>query len=155
MRRVAISLVLICAACNEKEATTAEAAEESGTDTGAIERCEDQLTQSACNGLQATDPEGEDWECAWVDVQTYTATCEAGPTDSRCIKLVYIGAGCEGGEIPTCEEGGPNVYIRDAGEAGFELFRLAACEHQPEHWDLCTWNEGGEIHPDAACACGC
>jgi hypothetical protein len=158
---VGISLTLLGAACGQGGASESDIADEEsgGSDTGTIERCEDQVTESACAELTAP-PDGDDWRCAWVDVSRHTATCEAvGTTESRCVTLNFVGAGCGeafacGAENPT---GGQNSYIREVGEADFESFLLQTCEYQPYLlWDQCVWDEeSAEIYPHEACACSC
>jgi len=157
MRRIGIFLALILAGCEKQGSEADDVAEESGgTETGTAERCEDQVEESACNGLMSTNPDEDAWKCAWVDVWSSTPTCDAGPTESRCVTLEYIGAGCP--EAFACGElEGPSLYVGDAGDGSFELFLLEACEYQPDfaQWDHCVWKESGEIHPHPACACGC
>jgi hypothetical protein len=140
MRRtttIGFGLALFCAACEQD---------------GGIpnEQCESRATQAACEGLSA-----EQWHCAWVDVRSSTGTCEAETTtESSCITLTYQGAGCLNAHACGASEG-PNVYVRDAGEAGVQVFQLETCEYQPDlEWRQCVWTDM-DVSPNPACACSC
>jgi hypothetical protein len=146
MRRssvVAFSLALLCAACDK------EGVEDDGGADGPAEACGEQSTQNACDGLS-----GENWHCAWVDVQSSTGTCEEGTTESQCVTLRYQGAGCITAYACGAAQG-PNTYVRDMGEAGVQVFALETCEYQPElDWDQCQWTDM-DVSPHEACACAC
>lgn len=150
---IGFSLALVCAACGtdgSEENASAEAAEDSGgTDTGSAEQCEEQATQSDCEGTS-----GADWRCAWVDMRTSTFTCDEGFIGSRCVGLTYQGAGCA--TSPACgADEGPSVYVRNVDETDVEVFVLETCEYQPDsEWTMCQW-DGADVSPSYACACSC
>ena len=144
------SLMLMCAGCAEEPAQDTGSTE-SSTETGEAPRCEDALTNAACNGLI---PE-QGQECVWVDVWSSPGTCEGGTTESRCITLEYQGNGCTVAYACGVEEEGPNAYFRNLGEAGVEVFLVEACEYQPsDGWQQCGW-DNGEVTPHETCACSC
>jgi hypothetical protein len=150
---IGLCLSLVCVACGKQEGEDygdVDGAEESTGTGGGVAECGDRATQSDCEA-----PGGEGWNCAWVDVWSYTTpTCEAGPMAPRCVTLTYQGSGCQ--VAYACgADSGPNVYVRNAGEAGLELFELETCEYQPDpEWTQCSW-DNMEVYPYEACACSC
>jgi hypothetical protein len=117
------------------------------------ERCEEQLTQSACDDLVAPD---ESWFCEWVDVWTSPGSCEEGTTKTQCVTFNSPGAGC-GGSFACNDQFDARTFIRDAGEAGVQVIQAETCGLDPEWgvWEQCQWDEMGNVTPHPACACGC
>jgi hypothetical protein len=145
------SLALLCAACVEEggEENGADAEESGETGYSPPAECEDRATQADCEGLG-----GAGWRCAWVDVYTDRLVCEDFNPEPRCLTLTYQGAGCLEAHACGAAEG-PNVYVRDAGEAGIEVFQVYTCEDQPDpEWIQCQWTDMG-ITPYEECACFC
>jgi hypothetical protein len=141
---IAISLVLLCMACQ----TASTEAEEGGTGTGVSYSCEDQLTESECGELPA---------CEWVDVLSTPGPCEEGTTQAQCMYFWSPGAGCTGSFACDADDG-PRTFVRDVGAAGVQVVQAEICGEDPSpdsEWQQCQWDEMGNVSPHEACACGC
>ncbi len=118
------------------------------------QRCEDQTSQSACEGVDR----GEGGACGWANVVEVDASgaCSMSPVRGECVPTEFQGAGC--GLHGSCGSGElPNSFARVSSDGSAQVMYGDFCEYQPDpSWVPCSKDsEQAQLSSDAPPACAC